>query len=414
MGASSPDHLLRTLERLLAIQATDLKAALDEASQLVAEVLGADKVDAFLHEPASESLVALGTSDTPMGHRQHALGLNRLPLANGGRAVEVYRTGRPHRDGRVDADPQELLGVREALEVRSTLAVPLDVAGARRGVLQASSGQVEHFEEGDLRFLAAVAGWVGMVAQRAELVEQLTTEAADRARRATADELIAALAHDLRSPLQAAVGHLGLLRNRARREGHPRNLESAEAGLAALGRIERMITDLLDASRLEGGLFALSPRPVDLCALVAALAQESRAAGTPIDVHGPEEVPALADPERLRQALRNLLTNAVRHAPQGAPVEVTVATEAREDGEWATIAVRDQGPGVPEELRPRLFERFAAGPDSRGLGLGLYLARGIAAAHGGTLTLDDSGPTGATFRFALPVDREGTSRDRRH
>src|SRR5918998_6861381 len=197
MGATGEDRQFRTLERLLAIQATDLKAALTEASQLVAWVLSADKVDVFLHDPTIETLVAVGTSDTPMGRQQHALGLNRLPLANGGRAVEVYQTGRPHRNGRVDQDPGELLGVREALGVRSTLAVPLDVAGARRGVLQACSGQPERFDEGDLAFLAAVAGWVGMAAHRAELVEHPTPEAAPPARRGTAHELIAPLAPDL-------------------------------------------------------------------------------------------------------------------------------------------------------------------------------------------------------------------------
>src|SRR5918997_5517219 len=161
-----------------------------------------------------------------------------------------------------------------------------------------------------------------------------------------------------------------MLRNRARREGHARHLEDAEAGLAALGRVERMIADLLDASRLEGGLFALSRRPVDLCALVTETAQLLHTDGNPIAVHSPEEVPAVVDPERLRQALENLLANAVRHSPKGVPVDLTVATEAREGGAWATIAVRDGGPGIPADLRNRLFARFAAGPDSRGLGLG--------------------------------------------
>ena len=404
MDTMPPDQLLRTLERLLAIRATDLPGALTEASQALAEALGADKFDALLHDPASDSLVALGVSDTPMGRRQRAIGMDRLPLANGGRLVEVYRTGTSYLTGRAEADPAVLRGFVEGLGVRSMLGVPLDIAGARRGVLHVASGEPERFGQADLAFLEAVAGWVGMVAHRAELIEQLTAAAAERARRATADELVAALAHDLRNPLQAVAGQLGMIRTRARREGHERNLEGAEAGLAALARVERLIGDLLDASRLEGGLFALSPRPVDLCALVAETVQELQTDGTPIAVHGPEEVPALVDPARLRQALGNLLANAVRHSPKGAPVEVAVATEAREDGAWATIAVRDGGPGIPAELRPRLFERFAAGPDSRGLGLGLYLARGIAEAHGGTLALDGTGPTGTTFQLALPAD----------
>lgn len=91
--AMAQQRLLTTLERLVAIQAIDMKGALDEASDLVADAVGADKADAFILEAASETLVALGTSNTPMGRRQHQLGLNRTPLANGGQAVEVFQNG---------------------------------------------------------------------------------------------------------------------------------------------------------------------------------------------------------------------------------------------------------------------------------------------------------------------------------
>src|ERR671928_1135080 len=85
--------LLAVLQRLLALEPGDLSAAMTEAAQQVAEVLGADKVDVFFYVPAEEALVAEGTSDTPMGRRQHELGLNRLPLAQGGRTVRVFESG---------------------------------------------------------------------------------------------------------------------------------------------------------------------------------------------------------------------------------------------------------------------------------------------------------------------------------
>jgi hypothetical protein len=85
--------LLETLQRLLAIQATEMRPALTEAATLIAEALAADKVDMFLYQADSDSLVALGTSTTPMGKRQHELGLDRLPLANGGRAADAFGTG---------------------------------------------------------------------------------------------------------------------------------------------------------------------------------------------------------------------------------------------------------------------------------------------------------------------------------
>ena len=405
-GDPEQDQLLLTLERLLALEATDLGDALTQASQLVAEALGADKVDAFLHDPAIETLVAVGTSDTPMGRQQHALGLDRLPLANRGRTVEVYQTGRPYHTGHADEDAGVLVGVKEQLGVRSMIAVPLDIAGVRRGVLSASSGQPERFAERDLHFLEAVSDWVGMVAHRAELVERIAAEAAEQGRRVAAEELIMVLAHDLRNYLAPLEGHLGLLRRRAERERRQRDIENVEAAARAAGRLGRLVADLLDVGRLEQGLFAINPQPVDLVALAKEMAQALGTERTAIEVRAPEEVAVDADPDRIRQALANLLANAVRYSPAGAPVVVEVTTEQCDDGPWAIVGVRDRGPGIASDLLPRLFSRFASdhGPGS-GLGLGLYLARGIAAAHGGTLTVESSAGAGARFVLALPVGR---------
>src|SRR3954454_18366135 len=93
---AADDRLLSTLQRLLMINTPELRPALDEASTLISDALEADKVDVFIYEAASESLVALGTSDTPMGRRQHALGLDRLPLANAGPPATVFQTGVPY------------------------------------------------------------------------------------------------------------------------------------------------------------------------------------------------------------------------------------------------------------------------------------------------------------------------------
>src|SRR5215208_6590268 len=96
------NRLLTTLERLLEIDATNLKVTLDQASQMVAQALGAEKVDVFLYEAASDSLVAMGTSDTPLGHQQHAHGLNRMPLAHDGPGVKTYQSGASYINGQID------------------------------------------------------------------------------------------------------------------------------------------------------------------------------------------------------------------------------------------------------------------------------------------------------------------------
>jgi signal transduction histidine kinase len=117
-----------------------------------------------------------------------------------------------------------------------------------------------------------------------------------------------------------------------------------------------------------------------------------------------------ADSERLRQVLENLVTNAIKHSPAGEPVMVELAIENRIDGKWANVTVADRGPGVPVDQLPTLFTRFAAGAGSTGLGLGLYLAARIAAAHGGSLDVNSTPGAGARFTLALPgVEDSGTA-----
>lgn len=398
-----PDRLAATLERLLAIDATDLHSALGSAAQLVADALGADKVDTFLYDAKINSLVAAGTSFTPLGQRQIALGLDRLPLVNRGRTVAVFQSGAPFLNGQAESDPDELRGIIDGLGVRSTLAVPLTVGGERRGVLEATSQQPEAFQENDLRFLKAVARWVGLVIHRTELVENLANEAAERARQVVAEELVTILAHDFRNHLVPLKGRLDLMRRRASREDRTRDLQDVEEALQAVDRLSRLIGDLLDVARLEQGAFSLTLQPADVVSLTNDVAEAFRPSGRSIVVRAPVEVVATVDVSRIKQALENLVSNATRYAPEGTPVTLEVGVEAREDGRWAVIGVIDQGAGIAPEVLPRLFERFAVGRDSPGLGIGLHLASKIVQAHGGRLTVE-SIPGWTRFDLALPID----------
>lgn len=182
-----PDRLLSTLEQLLAIEATDLEAALQRAADLVGEVLGADAISVFVYDAESESLVLRGMSGTPLAKRQRAIGMDRLRLVEGGRAVEVFRTGVSHRSGRTDKDPQELPALTSKLGVRSAVIVPVQVGGQPRGVLAALSVQPERFRDEDREFLEAVSRWISMVMHRAELTEALLSQADMRGGRAGLD-----------------------------------------------------------------------------------------------------------------------------------------------------------------------------------------------------------------------------------
>jgi signal transduction histidine kinase len=398
-------RLLRLLERLLTMQGIEVKPTLAEAAQLLVEAMHADKIDIFILDPATETQIALGVSNTPMGARQRAIGLDRLPLANGGREAEVYHTGQPYLSGHVDLDTGVLKGFRFELGVRSMIIVPLDVAGERRGTIQACSQRSEAFTPQDVAFVQVVAGWIGLVFQRARLVEHLTQTAAEQARRGAADELITVLAHDLNNHLTPIQGRVSLLRRRAVREDRPQDLADINVLMGAVERLSNLVSDLLDVERLEQKLFDIDRHDLDLAALIEETVSILATPERPIELHVRTQHPArvLVDPARMRQALENVLSNATKHSPLGVAVMVLVETEQREEGRWVVVTVHDSGPGVPAEIVPRLFSRFAAGPGSSGLGLGLYMARSITEAHGGTLRYDPTTQGGATFRLELPL-----------
>lgn len=396
---------LLTLEHLLALPAVDTKAALDQVRDLLSKVMQADKIDLFIFSPAENSLVALDVNATPMGARQQALGLDRLPLANGGREAEVYCNGQPYLSGNVDLDAGVLRGFRYELGIRSMIIVPLDVDDQRWGVIQVTSARAEAFTSQDVVFMQAVAHWIGMIVHRTRLVENLTASTAEQARQGAADELITMLAHELNNYLTPIQGRVALLRRRAAREDRQSDLADLNALSTAIARLGGLVNDLLTMARLEQGLFTINPQATDLGTVTQECVQTFNTHQTPIELHlaDPGELTVLADPPRLRQVLENLLANAIKHSPSGTVVQVYVDTEQQAAGRAATVVVRDQGPGVPAALVPRLFTRFARDANSDGMGLGLFMARRLAEVHSGSLTYAPSDGGGASFRLALPL-----------
>ena len=405
-------RLLETMEQILAIGAPDLTSAMQEAAQLISQTFGADKVDALLLEGMTNTLVALGTSDTPMGRQEFALGLHRMPLINGGRAVQVFETGVPHRSGRVDEDPEELPGLSHGLGIRSEIIAPIEGNGTRRGVILASKATNDAFSGDDLRFLKAIGRWVGMVAHRSELNERLRDEAAERGRRIAGEELVTVLAHDVRNLLTPLTARVDLLRRRAGRDSRERDVQDLDAVQRSVARLVRLMEDLLDVARLEGGVFAIGPRPVDLVDLIEETVSTFRPRRRELSVHLPEELEAQVDPDSLRQVLENLLSNALKHSPDDSPVSIELRSEDRAGEPWARITVSNQGAGVPPELLSRLFTRFAADSRSTGVGLGLYIASKIVELHGGVITVDSSPGRGAHFCVTLPLAGSASNTDR--
>ena len=167
----------------------------------------------------------------------------------------------------------------------------------------------------------------------------------------------------------------------------------------SIDRIGRLISDLLDSTRLNEGLFSLSLRRTELVGLTREVAETLAPMRDHVKlVANPEQVLAVVDAERLRQAIENLLSNALKFSPDNVPVTVHVTQEQRGDCTWALITVADRGPDITREVQARLFERFATGSGSK---QGLYLARAIVEAHAGILTVDSNIGKGARFTIAV-------------
>ncbi|GLV60950.1 hypothetical protein KDH_77680 [Dictyobacter sp. S3.2.2.5] len=407
---SQPDLLLTTLERLLAIDAIQIEPALHQGAQLIGEALSVDKVDVFFYDSTTHSLVALGSNESPISRLQRSLGLDRLPIVNQGRAVEAFVTGKTIATGNLDQDEKELLGMRlpepNGMGLLSQIATRIEIQGEPRGVLVADSIQREYFNEQDVRFMEAAARWIGMVMHRAEMAEQQTRDALQQGRRLAAEELLTIMAHDLRNYLTPLKARLDLLYRRARREGRAEDITDTQLASATLSRLNRLIGNLLDVARLDQGLFALQLQPLNFMDLLNDTTPSFSSTGKPIQVEGLEEVVLTGDPDRLRQTLENLLANAATHAPDHTPILVRVGMEQRGSGPWMICSIHNQGTPIPTDMIAHLFQPFVTGNRSRGLGIGLYLARSIVEAHKGELTVSSEGSIGTEFTLALPINNE--------
>lgn len=198
------------------------------------------------------------------------------------------------------------------------------------------------------------------------------------------------------------TSHLYAIRGRAETSGREEDLHSIRAARRGVSGINGLVSDLLDVARIDTGLFTLEREPVDLTALARATAESLSTDEHEIIVHGADAVSALGDPRRIGQCLSNLLTNAVDHSPSRAPVKVFVSHTSLDGEKLAQLEIEDEGPGIPEELLPHIFERFnTARKEAGGLGIGLYLAKQIALAHGGDLAVVHD--TGTRFVITLPA-----------
>ncbi|HEX4811739.1 MAG TPA: sensor histidine kinase KdpD [Nonomuraea sp.] len=258
-------------------------------------------------------------------------------------------------------------------------------------------------DAGDRRVLEAFAA-EATVALRQERLQQEAERArplaeADRMRTA----LLAAVSHDLRTPLAAAKAAVESLRGHdVEWTAEDREELLATAG-ESLARLNRLVENLLDMSRLQAGVLGVALQPVAPDEIVPRAVDDLGPLRDRVDADVPADVPEVrADPALLERVLVNLMSNAVRHSPPGRSVLVT----ASRHGDQVEIRVADRGPGIPRESYEQVFlpfQRLGDRGNGTGVGLGLALSRGLTEAMGGTLTAEDTPGGGLTMTVSLPV-----------
>ncbi len=299
------------------------------------------------------------------------------------------------------AEEHRLVG----LGVRSRVAAPLLIGARTIGLISIGRAEPDAFQQHEVELVSLLGRLAAAAVQnmRAFESERRTVEELRRLSALRAD-FVSLVSHELRSPMAAVIGAARTLQARWR-ELRP---DQRERFLALIGdetsRLADLIGDVLDTSRIDAGTFSYRFGDVDVSAIVQEIVTTSSL--------GQDEVPIVSeiatvprvrgDADRLRQVFLNLIDNAVKYSPAGEPVHVSVA----QSNGAVLVSVRDQGPGIDPGDQRIVFEKFGRAPGSGakpGTGLGLFIARSIAEAHGGTIDVSSAPGRGATFSVRLPA-----------
>jgi two-component system sensor histidine kinase KdpD len=251
--------------------------------------------------------------------------------------------------------------------------------------------------------LGAFAAYAAVALEQQRLVAEAEAAkpiaAADKMRTA----LLAAVSHDLRTPLASAKAAVTSLRSPDVRWDAADSEELLATADESLDRLTHLVENLLDMSRLQAGALSLFPRPTGLDEIVARALDNLEPLGRDVTVDIPESLPAVqADPAILERVVVNLIENALRYSPAGKPPLLAASAL----GDHVELRVVDRGPGIPETDRERMFvpfQRLGDTDNTTGVGLGLALSLGLTEAMGGTLTAEDTPGGGLTMTVSLPV-----------
>jgi signal transduction histidine kinase len=296
--------------------------------------------------------------------------------------------------------------VYHAYGVNSIVSVPIVAGSEVLGVLSVYGARAPIFAEDDLKLAQLLADQAAVILESRALIDEAARVRAREEATRLKDDFLSAAAHDLKTPLTALIVQAQLLERRVRRDPTaPADATGIARILQDAQRLRYLVTELLDVSRVEQGKLLDKREELDLVTLVRGACERLTSPLHTCRLEAREPVMGSYDGVRIVQLVDNLLENAVKYSPAGGPIDVRVWR----DGEVAHLTVTDTGIGIPREDLDELFDRFQRGTnvDDRrfaGMGLGLFICRGIAEQHGGRIWATSPGPgKGSTFHVELPA-----------
>jgi len=222
-------------------------------------------------------------------------------------------------------------------------------------------------------------------------------------------EFIANVSHELRTSLNAVIGFAEILANRYFGALNPRQLDYSHSILGSARLLLRLINDILDLATIEAGYMVLETGRIEVCGMLQSVLSLSReraqSCDLELDLRCPPEIGVIdGDERRLKQALFNLISNAIKFTPPGGPIRV----EAARDADALLLTVADTGVGIAPADQARVFEKFEPGVRHSGAGLGLSLVRSLIELHGGTIVIESASGQGTKITCRLPVAQPAT------
>lgn len=369
----------------------DERSVMPHANGIVIELRDADQLYYAAASGASADLLGL-----------------RLPL-NASLSGMSILTGQPLQCDDSESDSRVNRVACRRVGLRSMIVVPIPHDGQTVGVLKYHAPLPSAFSEEDMLVAHLLVGPIAVGFSKLAEADAQKASAELRKIVLLKEQFVSSVNHELRTPLTSISGALTLLTSGAV------ELPEMAAPLVEIAarnakRLKRLVDDLLDLDRIEGGKLEYIIEQTDLCALLLDVVEQTSPFAAETGVRLTLDTPrrpimAMTDGDRLFQVVANLISNAAKFSPAGSTVQIFLLPSS----DHVRIRVVDEGPGIPTDFRPRLFDRFSQSPHTQGLtkmpgtGLGLAISKAIIENLGGRLTLDEAYFTGAAFEIMLPL-----------